>query len=320
MTKHTKPWKEAQAKELKLLAEKYHVVAVAPLKNFPGVLAKDLRKKLQGKAVVKVSKTRVVALALKGTKSGLGLDPHLKGSVAVIFSELNPFELFSLLKKNSVSMPAKEGMVAPDNIVVPAGDTGLPPGPALSDLKAAGLKTVMQGPTISIAEDKVVSKKGELITAGVSGALSKLGIKPIKVSLRASACVEKGQVFLADVLDIDIGKVRRQFAECARNAFNIAVEIAYVTKETAPALVGKAFRAAKAVAIEANFLTPETTAEILAKASRQASALKAKIPDSAHEEKATGEKSGATAGGKADEAQAKQAGAEEKSAAEKKDG
>lgn len=280
MTSHAKKWKEAQAAEIKELADKYPVIAIASLTSFPGALAKELRKKLQGKAVIKVSKTRVIAKALeKSNKEVKGLDEHVKGSVAVIFSEMNPFELYAVLKKNSVNMPAKAGMEAPDDVTIPAGDTGLPPGPALSDLKAAGLKTVMQGPTISIAEEKVVAKKGDVITEGVAGALSKLGIKPIKVRLNILASLENSQVYLANVLDIDIGQVTQDFATASRTAFNLAVEVAYTTADTMPALITKGFKNAKAVALEANMLTSATVQDVLAKANAQATALKAKIPE-----------------------------------------
>ena len=284
MTSHTKKWKEIQLAEIKELADKYPVVAVASLTNFPGALAKELRKKLNGKAVIKVSKTRVITKALADSnKEVKGLDEHMKGSVAVIFSEMNPFELYAVLKRNSVNMPAKAGMESPDNVTIPAGDTGLPPGPALSDLKAAGLKTVMQGPTISIAEDKVVAKKGDIITEGVAGALSKLGIKPIKVRLNILASLENGQVYLGNVLNIDVNQVRQDFANASRTAFNIAVEVAYCTVDTMPALITKGFKNAKAVAIEANMLTSATVQDVLAKANAQATVLKAKIPETVEE-------------------------------------
>ncbi len=285
MTMHSRKWKEAQVSELQQLADKYQVIAIASLQNFPGALAKELRKKLQGKAVVKVSKTRVIERALQNSKADTkGLLGHVKGSVAIIFTDMNAFELYAFLKRNKVRMPAKSGIMAPDDIVIPAGDTGLPPGPALSDLKAVGLKTVMKGPTISIAEDKMVTRKGEAISAAVAGALSKLGIKPVKVGLNVVACLEKGQLFLAEILDIDVGKVRQQFVEAHRNAFSLAVEAGYFTKETIKILVSKAFRQAKALSLEANIMNRTTSAEILAKASAQASALKAKVRDAPKEE------------------------------------
>ncbi len=293
MTSHTKKWKNAQVQELQQLADQYSIISIASLQNFPGALAKELRKKLQGQAVIKVTKTRILKKALENSKHDVSsLNEHIVGSIAVIFSEINPFELYSLLKKNSVSMSAKAGLIAPNDILIPAGDTGLPPGPALSDLKAAGLKTIMQGPTISIAEDKIVAKKGEVITPEVSGALSKLGIKPIKVRLSITSALENGQLFLGNVLNIDIDTVRQNFAEAARNAFNIAIEAVYFTTETIPVLITKGYKNAKAVALEASILNSATIGDVLTKANAQASVLKAKIPNAISEEPTVkGEKS-----------------------------
>jgi len=114
---------------------------------------------------------------------------------------------------------------------------------------------------------------------------SMIGIKPVKVGLNVTAALEKGQVFLASVLDIDVDKVRENFAGAARTAFNLAMEVAYVTKDTASALITKGYKNAKAVALEANILNSATVGDVLAKASAEASALKAKIPDQPAEEK-----------------------------------
>ncbi len=267
MTRHTKKWKEQQLHQLGELAKQYPVIAIASLRNLPAPLSQLLRKQLQGKAVIKVCKTRVVKKALQQSKAdSSGLLQHANESIAIIFSNLNAFELFAFLKKNKVSMPAKAGMPAPADIIVPAGDTGLPPGPALSDLKQAGLKTAVKGPTISIAEDSVVAKKGATISKAVASALGKLDIKPIKVGLNIVACLEKGEVFTAAILDFDSEKVEAQFIAAHTAALNLAVEIGYCTSATIELLLSKAFNSAKAVALEANIVADATREEISGKA------------------------------------------------------
>ena len=182
------------------MAKKSSIIAVADLANFPANLFAALRKQLHGKAEIRVSKTRVMKKAFEeaGLKDN-GLMEKLEGSVAVIFTSMNPFELYAFIKKNKGDAPAKEGMLAPNDITIPAGDTGLPPGPALSDLKAAGLKVKVEGPSIQVTEDKVVTKAGEEINAAVAGTLAKLDIKPIKIGLNLTAAMENGQVFLPEI-------------------------------------------------------------------------------------------------------------------------
>jgi ribosomal protein L10 len=53
MTSHTRPWKEAQLKELTELAKKSSIIAVADLANFPANLFASLRKQLHGQAEIR---------------------------------------------------------------------------------------------------------------------------------------------------------------------------------------------------------------------------------------------------------------------------
>src|SRR3989344_3869778 len=195
MKRHTSVWKKEQFTEVQKLAEKYPVVAIASLKGFPANLFSQVRKKLANKAVVKVSKVRVIKKAIESSKIGKSkLQDKAEESIAIIATSMNPFDLYAYLKKNKGSTPAKIGQIADADIMVPAMDTGLPPGPALSELKAAGLQARITGATIVIAEDKVVTKKGEPVTKAVADVLNKLNIKPFKVGLNLLAVYENGEV------------------------------------------------------------------------------------------------------------------------------
>lgn len=250
MTRHILEWKKKEAAEIKELLSKYPVVGVASLANFPSNQFQMLRKKLAGKAVIKVSKTRVMLKAIVGSKAEK-ISPHVAKSVALIFTEMNPFELYAFVKRNKGSISAKDGMIAPADIVITARDTGLPPGPALSDLKAVGLKTKIEGSTIAISEDKVVTKAGEVITKQVASALTKLDIKPIKVGLNVVAIFENGEIYRAEVLNIDAEEVFSQFSKAYLNALSVACDAGYATKETVLFMIQKSFRESKAVAVEA---------------------------------------------------------------------
>jgi len=293
MRMHTRKWKEASLAEISGLVVKYPTIAVADLSMFPASLFQQIRKKISVNGTIKVTKLRVLKKALKEAKGKEVLSDYAAKSCAIIFTSMNPFELFLFLKKNKGSISAKEGDIAPDDIVVPAGDTGLPPGPALSDLKAAGLKVSVQGSTIAVMDDKVVTKKGEAITKAVAGTLLKLDIKPLKVGLRLIASLENGQVFEAKVLDIDADRVFLEFVDARRKAFNLAYNARYFTKDVTELLLQKAFRDAKEVAIEGEVFEPEVMPDLLAKAQRQAKALKGAMPEApaapAAEEKAAGE-------------------------------
>lgn len=283
MTMHFRKWKESEFKELKDSFNKYESVAILDLRNTPASIIQRVRKGLIPAAKVKVSKTKVVLRALSESKiKDSKLKDYIKGSVGLIFTNMNAFELFAYLKKSKQPASAKPGMIAPENIVVPACDTGLPPGPALTTFKNAGVKVKM-GATISIAEDQTVTKKGEPIKAEVCSVLGALNLKPFKVGTNAIAVYEKGELFLPAVLDIDADQFINDLMQAHNNAFNLSVDIAYPTKDNAEVLVGKAFKEAKEIAMEANFLTKYTTEDIIAKAARIANGIKPLIKEQAAE-------------------------------------
>ncbi len=281
MTSHTRKWKESQLSELKELVSKYHVIAVADIRTFPASLFTQVRKKLHGKAVIKVSKTKVLRKALEDHANAAKLTDFAQDNCAVIFTSMNPFELFGFLKKNKGKVAAKAGAIAEDDIIIPAGDTGLPPGPALSDLKGAGLKVSVQGSTITIMDDKVVTKKGEPVSAPVAATLSKLNIMPFKVGMKLIAAIENGQLFKAEILDIDTEKAYANFMSAHRGAFNLAINAAIANKSTIELLVSNAFRNSKAVAIEGNILNAISAGHILAKVHGAAKDIKSKVKEDA---------------------------------------
>ena len=177
------------------------------------------------------------------------IDEHIIESVAIIFSKKNPFELFSFVKKNKGEASAKAGDIAPIDILIQAGDTGLPPGPALTNLKAAGLKVAVQGPTISIVNDKIVTKKGEVVSEAVADVLGKLSIKPMKVGMKVMGILDKAenQFYLAESLDVDEEELFNKFILAYQQALNLSVNAEIYNDASMELIVIKAERDAKAV-------------------------------------------------------------------------
>ena len=264
MTSHTKKWKAAKREQVTKLVKQYPVVAVATLENLPANIVSILRKRLAGEGTIVVAKTRVIQKAFK--ESGVDtakLDPYINKSVAVIFTKKNPFELWGFVKKNKGSAAAKEGDIADSDILVQAGDTGLPPGPALSTLKAAGLKVKVAGPTISIDADKVVAKKGEAIKKEVADVLGKLNIKPMKIGMKLIGVLDKNEneFYAAASLDVDEEELFDKFVLAYQSALNLAVNAEYYCDKSTEIILMKAVREANAVKAAVDAAAPAPAAE-----------------------------------------------------------
>jgi large subunit ribosomal protein L10 len=276
-----RPPKVQAVEKVAKLAKQYPVLAIASLSKVRGTELMAVRKGLRGKAEVFVVKNKLAQLGLKkaGIKNSEQLLSHLTGQNALIFSTDDPFKLFLTLDKSKVYLAARAGDVAPEDIMVPAGNTNLPAGPVLSEFREAGIQTKIESGSIWVNKDSVAVKKGAVVSPKLASLLSKLNIKPIKAGVTIALAYESGVIYAGDLVAIDLEKYRRSLMEAYSSSKGLAIVIGYVTKETAPEIIAKAYREAMSLAVEAGFMTPETTPRILAKAEAEASALMAKAKE-----------------------------------------
>lgn len=276
-----RPKKAEAVEKVSELAKQYPVLAVTNLSKVRASQLMAVRKALRGHAEVYVVKNTLAILGLQkaGIKNADKLLSHLTGQNALIFSTYDPFKLFLTLDKNKVFLPARAGDVAPEDIMVPAGNTSLPAGPVLSEFREAGIQTKIEGGSIWVNKDSVAVKKGATITPKLASLLSKLNIKPIKAGVTIALAYENGLIYAGEVVAIDLEKYRQSLLDAYASSRGLALVIGYVTKETAPDILAKAYREAISLAVEAGFLTKETAPMIFGKAEAEAAALTAKAKE-----------------------------------------
>ncbi|RLF50739.1 MAG: 50S ribosomal protein L10 [Thermoplasmata archaeon] len=268
-------WKFKEVEELKKLISSYPVIGLVGIRGIPAPQMQEMRAKLRGKAILRVSKNSLIERALEnGTAK---LKDFIEGETGIIVSNLNPFKLYQELEKMRMKAPAKGGEIAPEDIVVKKGDTPFKPGPIVGELQKAGIPAAIREGKVVIEKDVVLVKKGERISPDIAKVLNRLDIKPIEIGLKVYALFENGIVYTPDVLAIDIEKVKKDFEDAAKKALTLAIEIAYPTKETIETIMQKAYRNAYMLALECNIYTKETIEEFIRKAYLQAKSLEEKI-------------------------------------------
>jgi len=268
-------WKITEVKELEKFIDQRKVVGIVDMESLPSKQLQEIRKKLRGKADIKVSKSILIKLAIDNLKRTdlKKLEEYMEGPTGIIVSDEDPFLLYKFLKKNRSKALAKAGMIAPMDIVVPAGDTDMPAGPVLSELKMAKIDVKLDKGKIVIASDSHVAKKGDVITQQLAGALAKLGITPVEIGLKITAILEKDIIYKPDVLDIDEERFMADLIGAYHNALNLSVNAGYPNRDSIKIMIQMAYRNARNLAVNAEIVTKETVGSILAKASNQASAL-----------------------------------------------
>ena len=157
LTRQVAVWKKEIYSDLQDLIKRYSVVAVADLQKVRSSQIQEIRKKLRGKAELIVAKNTILRKAAEQlTDERSNLDKFaegVSGSKVLIFTQMNPFELILFLNKNKVRVPAKGGDIATSEIMVPAGNTGLQPGPVISEFNEAKVQTRIESGSIFIAKD-----------------------------------------------------------------------------------------------------------------------------------------------------------------------
>ncbi|MBI5229004.1 50S ribosomal protein L10 [Candidatus Micrarchaeota archaeon] len=235
----TKKEKEKVVNEIKKKLKSYGTVAIADLSGLPSKQFNAIKKKIRGQAEIVVAKKTLVR---KGLEAGgmKELEPFIKGSPALLLTDFNAFKLFKSIKKNKSKTFAKANAVAPSDIVVPAGDTPLTPGPILTELKQLKIEAKIQGTRVVIAKDCLVAKKGEVISDAAAKVLQKLGIEPMEVGLNVVAVLENDRIYPAEVLDVDEAWYLEELKKAYSQAINLAVAAGIYTKESILIMLGKA--------------------------------------------------------------------------------
>jgi len=272
--------KADEVKELASLLSQYNVIGIASLQKVRASQLQQMRKKLEENAFLRVAKNSLLKRAIAEAKDKPGIDrleEYLKGPNLFLFTNLNPFKLALLLEKNKVKAAARGGDIAAFDVVVPAGNTGLPPGPIISQFNAVGIRTRIDGGSVSVAADTVVAKKGDVISVQLASLLAKLGIKPVEVGLSLKVVYDEGLILTEDELKLGLDEFRRQIEDAHQFAFNLSLEAAYPLPENIGYLLTLAHQKAYALALNAGVPTAETVADLVRKARAEMLSLSARL-------------------------------------------
>ncbi len=267
--------------QLQELPKKYKVLALVKITKVRASQILPLRKKLKGEVEFVSIKDKVAQKALEkvdvpGIKE---IIEELTGQCMFMFTNMSPFKLNVLLAKNKMMLAARGGDISSIDIVVPAKNTGIAPGPMLTEFKEAGIPTKIDQGTIWISKETTPVKKGQVINDKLAPLLGKLDIKPVEAGIALYSAIEDGLKYSEEELVIDVEKIRDEFAQAHQQAISLSIEAAYVTPENIGLILSKAAQSGRSVSIESGFMTDETKEQILQKADSQARALSDQAKD-----------------------------------------
>ncbi|MGD6811078.1 MAG: 50S ribosomal protein L10 [Candidatus Bathyarchaeia archaeon] len=275
--------KSSEVEEIVDVLKDCKSIGIASLRKVRASQLQELKKSMKGQVTFKVLKNTLVKLALEDMKKEelKPLEDYLEGPNVFLFTELNPFKLALLLEKGKVKTFAKAGDVAATDVVVPSSNTGQPPGPVISQLNAVGLPTRIENGSVWVSKDTLVVRRGEVINDRLAGVLSKLGIKSVELGMSMRAVYDNGLIITGNQLVVDVPATKRTVETSHQEAFALALEIGYASKDTIKPLLQRAHQKAVALSVGAAVPTKETIGDLIRKANAEMTSLNSAVEKAA---------------------------------------
>ncbi|MGB2841744.1 MAG: 50S ribosomal protein L10 [Halobacteriota archaeon] len=268
--KRAKEWRKEQVAAINDLIGEYNTVGIAKIRGLGAKQLQRIRKEFSEKAKLRVSKNSLISISV-GESGMKEMADFVEDQMALIFTDLDAFELYKEMEEGKIPAPIKAGAVAPQDIVIEEGPTSLKPGPIVGELQNLGIPTGIEGGKVVIKQRKVAVEEGERVSPALAEMLARLEIYPVKEGLDLCAVydAEEKVLFTPDVLHIDLSKYFSDVKEGAKAAFSLATHIKYdyPTRYTIGDLLSEASAKSQALALNIVYPTSVTIKPLIRKAS-----------------------------------------------------
>lgn len=244
------------------LLEEYTQILIVAADNVGSNQLQNIRKGLRGDSVVLMGKNTMMKRSIRihtektGNTAFLNLIPLLQGNVGLIFTKGDLKEVSEEVAKYKVGAPARVGLVAPCDVVVPPGNTGLDPSQT-SFFQVLNIPTKINKGTVEIITPVELIKKGDKVGSSEAALLAKLGIRPFSYGLIVLSVYDNGSVFSPEVLDMTEDDLMEKFAAGISMVTALSLAVSFPTLAAAPHMFINAYKNVLAVAVATEYSFPQ---------------------------------------------------------------
>jgi len=251
--------KEAYFLKLKTLLETYPSIFIVNVDNVGSNQMHQIRVALRGTGVVLMGKNTMVRRAIRvlmpENPQYERLLPHVRENVGFVFTSGDLKDVRKLITSNTVAAPARAGALAPVDVIVPGGNTGMEPGKT-SFFQALGIPTKIARGTIEITSDVKVVTAGTRVGPSEATLLNMMNISPFTYGMTVIMIYDNGTVFPPEVLDVGESELIDRFLRSIKTIASISLAINYPTIVSIVHSVASAYKNVLAVSLETNYTFP----------------------------------------------------------------
>jgi len=306
----TKKWirKTAYWQKLQDALDEYKSMLIIGVDFVGSNQMQQIRKMIRGKGIVLMGKNTLIRKVLREraekNPQWETLLPYVVGNIGFVFTNGDLNALRQIVTSNKVPASAKTGVIAPIDVVIPPGPTGLDPGQT-SFFQTLNIGTKIVKGSIEMTTSSKVCTRGEKISASAVALLAKLNIRPFQYGVTVDTVYENGSAFSVKLLDMGEPELVAMFANSVARLAALSFALGYINQATIPHSFGRAFKTicSLALATDYNFDELKAVKEMIAnpaafapaapaagkaeeKAGRPAPAAKAPEPEPEEEEAA----------------------------------
>lgn len=263
-------------KRIQSETKKYKVVGVMPYEGLPDRLVQKIRNELKPDTKF-VTGRKSLLLRITDAPHLKQLQPYIQNSSAIIFSNKDPMELYNIISSNKLRLLAKPNQVSPEEIRIESGETSIPPGQGVTDMKAAGIDVKIDKGKVVISRSKVLVPKGAKISVAITKALKMLDIAPFEAKGQLKALVDGDLLFTENVFKINTSFVQGEITRNFRAAYELSLAMNFVTPYNVSEFIRRAFVSALAVGVEGKIPEAEALEKLIANAALGAKSLNSMV-------------------------------------------
>jgi large subunit ribosomal protein LP0 len=248
--------KESLKAKLDRMLNEYKNVLICAVDNVGSNQMQKVRIALRGKAELLMGKNtlfrKVVREHIQTNPQLEALLPHIWGNIGFVFTNFDLKVVREMVLKNKVPAAAKSGTLAPTDVFIPPGPTGLDPGQT-AFFQALNIGTKIARGSIEIINQVHLIRKGEKVTSSHVALLTKLDIKPFFYGILVLRVYEGGSVYESEVLDLSPADLYAKFFAGVRKISALSLAIGYPTIASLPHILGNGFRKLLAISLATNY-------------------------------------------------------------------
>jgi large subunit ribosomal protein LP0 len=197
-----------------------------------------------------------------GKKHNLAvLSQHIKGKLGFVFCDKSYVELKNIIEKEKIKMPAKAGVIAPVDVVIPAGPTFLDPG-RIGEFQRLGIQTKINKNAIEINKDFKICGKGEIVSETCSSMCRLLNIIPFEYAMALKTVLLNGQIIPEELIQMGSDDILASFQRSVKDVTAVCLEAGLPNALSLPHMIRNTFKTLLAVGLEANLKFKELDAAL----------------------------------------------------------